>query len=92
MTTSEYYKNNPKARRIRLQQQKQYDNGPKRQKILAYHRELSNYRERNKKRRAAAEQKNGGPVDAIHSKGKIIGFGDRSRNRAEPRSRRVLKK
>lgn len=86
--TSDYYKRNPKARAVRLAQQKRYDNGPKRQKILAYHRELGGFRSRNKKKLAAAKKRNGGkPVDVIHSKGKIVGYGDRSRNRAEPRTR-----
>lgn len=86
--TSDYYAKNPKARAVRLKQQKKYDNGPKRNKILAYHRELGGFRSRNKKKLAAAKAKNGGPVDVIHSKGKIVGFGDRSRNRAEPRTRK----
>jgi hypothetical protein len=86
--TAAYYAANPKARRVRLKQQKLYDNGPKRNKILSYHRELGAFRSRNKKRLSTAKKKNGGKaVDVIHSKGRIIGFGDRSRNRAEPRTR-----
>ncbi len=86
--TAAYYASNPKARAVRLAQQKRYDNGPKREKILSYHRELGAFRTRNKKRLAAAKKKNGHrPVDVLHSNGKIVGFGDRSRNRAEPRTR-----
>lgn len=86
--TAAYYAANPKARAVRLAQQKRYDNGPKRERILSYHRELGAFRNRNKKRLAAAKKKNGHrPVDVIHSKGKIVGFGDRSNNRAEPRTR-----
>lgn len=87
--TSAYYSKNPKARRVRLAQQKRYDNGPKRQKILSYHRELASFRNRHKKKISGAKRRNGGrPVDVVHSKGRIVGFGDRSKNRAEPRNRK----
>ena len=86
--TAAYYAANPKARRVRLAQQKRYDNGPKRSKILSYHRELGAFKNKNKKSIASAKKRNGNrPVDVIHSKGKIVGFGDRSKNRAEPRTR-----
>jgi len=83
--TALYYRKNPKARLKRLAQQKRYDNGPKREKILSYHRELGKFRRKYKDR----IRKAGKPVDVIHKNGKVVGIGDRSKNRAEPRKRGV---
>lgn len=88
--TAKFYASNPEARRVRLRQQARYDGGSKREHILSYHKELSKFRNRNKKKISAAKAKNGGkPVDISHNKRgtKITGIIDRSRNRSEPRTR-----
>ena len=86
--TAKYYRDNPAARKRRLEQQKDYDTGNPRirskrspEEIKKYHRALSKWNRKNKAKKAAAKAKNGGkPVDAVHSGGRIT-FGDRKHNR-----------
>lgn len=94
--TATYYKNNPAARKRRLSQQKDYDEGNPRVKskrsaegIKKYHRILGRYNRKNGDAKKKAEKRLGGKVDAIHSKDqkRITGYGRRSANRAEPRTR-----
>ena len=93
--TAKYYRNNPKARAVRLKQQKRYDEGKgstgrSAEDIKKYHRELSKFRNKNRHKKAEAVKKNGGkPVDATHRKDGSISYGDRSANRAETRKRNV---
>lgn len=85
--TALYYLKNPKARTIRLRQQKRYDSGKgstgrTRKSINTYHRALAVWRTANRSKKAAAQKKNGGnPVDATHRKDGSIVFGDRKNNR-----------
>lgn len=84
--TAKYYRKNPKARKIRLAQQKRYDSGNgstgrSKEDINRYHRQLAKWRRKNGHKKAAAIKKNGGkPVDATHQGNRIV-FADRKHNR-----------
>lgn len=92
--TAKYYRRNEAARKRRLQQQREYDNGTPRVRskrtkegIRAYHRSLARWNKKNKAKKSNAQKKAGGPVDAAHTANGIRYLSRKHNRGAEVRKR-----
>ena len=83
MSTSDYYKKNPAARKRRNAQQTRYNKSGKGNAIA---------KRANRANRALGTYGNGDGKDASHKNGKIVGFESQSKNRGRREKSRLKKK